>query len=113
MTPTGVQVVVSPVDPPIFIPPQGGAVRFLVEIVNRSNVAVDVDFWTELEAPGGGLRASRPRSLTVGAGATLMLRTRQRIPAQARPGTYSLRGFVGTFPAVDDSDAFTFVKRRG
>jgi hypothetical protein len=108
--PNGLDVVVTPVDPPIVIPPEGGSVRFLVDIVNRSDAAVDFDFWTELERPGGGLKTSSPRSLTVEAGRTLTLRARQRIPARAPSGTYTLRALVGGFPASDDADTFTFVK---
>jgi hypothetical protein len=108
--PTGLQALVTPIDPPIVIPPQGGTVRFQVEIVNRSNVAVDFDLWTELEILGGGLRTGSPRALTLEAGASLTVRSRQRIPAGAPAGTYTLRGLVGTFPTADDSDSFTFVK---
>jgi hypothetical protein len=109
-SPTGLAITVTPVDPPVVIPPEGGTVRFAMEIVNRSAVAVDFDLWTELELPGGGMRTSSPRSLTLDAGATLTLRARQRIPAQAPPGTYSLRGLVGAFPSADDLDSFTFLK---
>jgi hypothetical protein len=108
--PTGLDISVTPVDPPIVIPPEGGTVRFQVEIANRSDVAVEFDLWTELERPGGGLKTSSPRSLTVEAGGTLNFRARQRIPAQAPSGTYTLRGLVGSFPAADDADTFTFVK---
>jgi hypothetical protein len=107
---TGLDIVVTPVDPPIVVPPGGGTVRYRVRIVNRSDAAVEFDFWTELERPGGGLKTSSPRSLTVGAGGTLTFRARQRIPAQAPSGTYTLRGLVGGFPATDDADTFTFVK---
>jgi len=104
------QAFVTPIDPPIVIPPQGGTVRFQVEIVNRSNVAVDFDLWTELEVPGGGLRTGSPWALTLDAGASLTVRLQRRIPPGAPPGTYTLRCLVGTFPTADDSDSFTFVK---
>jgi FG-GAP repeat len=109
-SPTGLAITVTPVDPPVVIPPEGGTVRSVVEIVNRSDGAVEFDFWTELQSPDGGLRTSSPRSLTLGAGANLTLNARQRIRAQAPPGTYTLRGLVGTFPSAVDSDTFTFVK---
>jgi hypothetical protein len=110
---TGLQVVVTPIDPPIVIPPEGGTVRFRAEIVNRSNTPVDFDLWIELEAPSGATRTSRPRSLTLEAGATLALRGRQQIRGTAPPGIYTLRGLVGTFPVSNDSDTFTFVKQSG
>lgn len=108
--PTGLAIAVTPVDPPILIPPEGGTVRFRVEVVNRSDVAVEFDLWTELERPDGNVRTGSRRSLTLEAGATLTLRGRQRIRAQAPAGTYSLRGLVGIFPSADDSDSFTFLK---
>jgi len=108
--PTGLEIVVTPIGPPIVLPLEGGTVRFRAEIVNRSTVAVDFNFWTELVRPDGGLRTGSPRSLTLEAGASLILKGRQRIPAGAPPGTYTLRGLVGTFPTADDSDSFTFVK---
>lgn len=108
--PTGLDVVVTPVDPPIVIPPEGGTVRLLVEIVNRSDVAVDFELWTELERPDGRVRIGSPRSLTLEGGASLRLRGKQRIRAQAPPGTYTLRGLVGNFRTADDFDTFTFVK---
>lgn len=107
---TGLQVAVTPFDPPIVIPAGGGTVRFSIEVVNRSAAAVDFDLWMELERPGGGMRTTSPRSLTVEAGQTLDLRVRQRIPAQSPPGTYTVRALVGTFPAADDVDTFTFLK---
>jgi hypothetical protein len=106
----GLQIAVTPVDPPIVLLPEGGTVRFLVEVVNRSPISVDFDFWTELERPGGGVRTGSPLSLTLGADQTLILSRAQRIPAKAPPGTYTLRGLVGTFPLADDADAFTFTK---
>ncbi len=109
--PTGLQIVVTPIHPPIVIPPGGGRVRFLVEIVNRSDVAIDFDFWTELEVPGGGLRTSSPQPLTLEGGASLTFKAHRRIRAQAPPGTYTLRGLAGAFPVADDSDTFTFVKQ--
>jgi hypothetical protein len=109
-SPTGLAITVTPVDPPVVIPPEGGTVRSVVEVVNRSDAVVAFDFWTELQSPDGGLRTSPPRSLTLDGGASLTLNTRQRIRAQASPGTYTLRGLVGTFPSAVDSDTFTFVK---
>jgi hypothetical protein len=73
-------------------------------------VAVEFDLWTELERPDGNVRTGSPRSLTLEAGATLTIRGRQRIRAQAPAGTYSLRGLVGTFPSADESDSFIFLK---
>ncbi len=108
--PTGLEIVVTPLEPPIILPPEGGTVRFQVEIVNRADPTVICDFWTELERPDGGLRTSSPRSLTLDAGATLIRTARQPIPAGAPSGTYTLRGLVGTFPAAEDSDTFTFMK---
>jgi hypothetical protein len=108
--PAGLEIVLTPVDPPIVIPPEGGTVRFRMQILNRSDAAVDFDLWTELEQPDGSVRTSPPRSLTLEAGATLTRTARQRIGAQAPPGTYTLRGVVGVFPAAEDMDGFTFVK---
>ena len=107
---TRLLVTVTPVDPPIVIPPEGGSVRFSVEILNRSSAAVDFDLWTELERPGG-VRTRSPRSLSVAAGRTVTLALRVRVAGGEPAGTYTLRGLVGTFPVAEDSDTFTFVKQ--
>jgi hypothetical protein len=107
---TDLRISAVPVDPPIHIPGSGGTVRFQVTIVNRSAAAIDFDLWTELAGPGGSIRSSSPRRLTLDATASLTRELRLRIPGVAPPGTYTLRALVGTFPAADDSDSFTFVK---
>jgi hypothetical protein len=107
---TGLEVVVTPIDPPIVIPPAGGTVRFRVAIVNRSGGPASFQLWTVLERPDGGTRTGRPRPLTLAAGATLTRTLRQQIRSGAAPGTYTLRALVGDFPLPDDSDGFTFVK---
>ncbi len=81
-----------------------------MEILNRSSVSVEFDLWKELEPPGGGVLTSSPRSMSLGPGQSLTLRARQRIPPEAPPGTYALRGLVGAFPVAEDSDTFTFRK---
>jgi hypothetical protein len=107
---TGLQVTVTPIDPPIVVPAAGGTVRYRIEVVNRSAAQVTFDLWTELTPPAGSVRRSQPRGLTVGGGATLVRRARARISAGSPAGTYSLRVVVGTFPVEQDSDAFTFQK---
>lgn len=107
---TGLQVVVTPVNPPIVIPPGGGTVRFRVEITNRSDGPEAFDLWTVLERPDGGTRTGLPRTLALDAGASLIRTLRQPIRSGAQSGTYTLRALVGDFPVPVDSDAFTFVK---
>ena len=108
--PTGPEVVVSPIDPPIVIPPEGGTVRFQVRLVNRSDMAVTVDSWLQLERPNGQIKTGSPRSFTLEAGQTVNRQASLRIGGQAPVGTYTIRGFVGTFPVPEDRDSFTFVK---
>jgi FG-GAP repeat len=108
--PTALKVVVTPLDPPIVLPPEGGTVRFFVVVTNPSGASVEFDLWTELDRPDGGTRQGRPKTLTVGAGETVSFQLRQRIPGQAPAGTYTLRGLVGTFPTAEDVDTFRFVK---
>ena len=110
MPPTGPEVVLTPVDPPIVLPPEGGTVRFVLEVVNPSDTAVTVDVWMQVEAPGGAVRTSAPRSVTLPAGQTMARAGQLPVPGGAPAGTYQLRGFVGAFPTAEDQDSFTFVK---
>jgi hypothetical protein len=110
VAPSGLEIAVTPIDPPVVIPASGGTVRLRIAVVNNAAVAVGFDLWTELERPDGRVRTSSPLHLTLDAGATLTRTVQRRISADAPPGGYTLRGLVGAFPIADDVDAFTFVK---
>ena len=110
VAPSGLELTVTPVDPPVVIPAAGGTVRLRIAVVNNAAVPRDFDLWTVLERPDGRTSTSSPLNLTVDAGATLTRALQRRIPASAPAGSYTLRGLVGAFPTAEDVDAFTFVK---
>jgi hypothetical protein len=100
----------TPINPPIIIPPQGGSFRYLVAITNNTATEQTVDLWIEIEDPQGGIFSPGPSMVTIGANATTTLSRRQRVPSGLSAGVYTLRGLIGTFPIADASDSFTWEK---
>ena len=100
----------SPRNPPIVIPPTGGSFRYKLDLVNGSDVIRTVDIWVVLTGPGTN-RIVRQFSRTLAPGGSFQRNFTQRIPGSAGAGTYSVTGNVGTFPAAEVSDSFTFEKQ--
>jgi hypothetical protein len=107
-----VQITLTPVAPPIVIPPGGGGFSFDVAMENQSPFAQLFDIWCSVEVPGGAQFLTIgpiPLHLDPGAGIS-RLRT-QSVPASAPAGQYFYRGFVGDYPwNVTDADFFPFLK---
>ncbi len=103
----------EPVDPPIILPPQGGAFDYTASLAcDPSNYAI-FDAWTELLLPDGqtmGPLYIRP-NVFLAAGDSLFRQLEMYVSAWAMPGTYEFRGYLG--PSLDSvwaADFFTFEK---
>jgi hypothetical protein len=103
----------TPLNPPILIPPSGGRFQFTALVENDSAAAVQFDFWTMVTLPGGGTigplinigdRILSPNS-------SLSRNFTQEINAPVGSGVFLYRGYVGQYPStVWGQDQFEVVK---
>ena len=100
---------VTPRNPPIVIPPQGGIFSYDVVVINAGSVAQTVDIWTVLTGPGVDLTRG-PFTSTIQPGSSFTQTLRQRISGNMPAGTYTISGNAGSFPITTVSDNFTFQK---
>lgn len=107
-----VTITLTPLDPPIVIPPEGGRFGFEIAVTNHTDDTRTVDLWLTLTGPGVDFERG-PRGTTLAPGATLEHHVGITVPAIAEAGTYTVTMAVGTFPTPDESDAFTFEKTAG
>ena len=109
-----VSITLTPLNPPITIPPQGGSYQYEVLITNNSDSSQTFDVWLQITAPNGASRTLGPVSATLQPGQSLHPTLTQQVPGFAPAGTYSHAGFVGDFPnTIVDSDSFTWDKAAG
>ncbi len=105
----GLQVTMTPLNPPIVIGAGGGSFDYTFEIVNTGTVSETVDIWITIT--GNGIsRTLGPVTKTIAAGGTLSKTFTQTVPSGAPAGTYTQTGNVGNFPIADASDSFTWEK---
>ncbi|RJP82180.1 MAG: hypothetical protein C4524_01185, partial [Candidatus Zixiibacteriota bacterium] len=108
----GVIVNLSPVAPPIQIPPAGGSFDFNVWLINSETGPQTFDLWTMAQLPNGSWSSplQPPVTLTLPGGANLTRVRTQNVPAAAPAGEYAFCCYVGDYPADWDSSFFTFFK---
>lgn len=103
----------EPVNPPIILPPQGGAFNYTAEIFcDETNYAI-FDAWAELLLPDGQIMGPLfiRSDLFLAAGDSLFREMEFYVSAWAMPGLYEFRGYLGDCPdTVYASDFFTFEK---
>jgi len=108
-----VSITLTPVNPPIEIPANGGSFNFNVSITNGESSTQAFDGWIMQQVPGGGTQGPMlgPVNLTLSAGVTLNRTRTQSVPGSAAPGTYNYIGYVGSYSSVKwDSSFFTYTK---
>jgi len=111
-----VSVTMTPVSPPINIPPQGGSFDWNITLHNNESTPQTFDVWTIITLPNGSTRPGWGPflNLTMGAGATINRVRTQVIVERYPPGDYTYTGNVGDHPdSVWDSDSFPFTKLLG
>jgi hypothetical protein len=106
-------VELTPINPPIIIPPTGGNFSYTVEITNVSGNLVNFDGWIEIMLPDSSIYGPLfLRNVNLQAGASINRTSVQVVPANAPAGTYQYILNGGIYPAqVWDSDSFHFVKQ--
>lgn len=107
------QLTLTPENPPIIIPENGGSFDFNLAAVNTSSSTITTDIWTEIILPGAGsvgpLILAEDIFFDAGYG-TNRDRT-QEVPSFAPPGTFTYYAYSGSHPwVVEYNDTFTFTK---
>ncbi len=112
----GLNLILTPLNPPIVIPSGGGVFAFTAEIENTDTIALSFDAWTETILPGGTvfepliLRSN----LSIAPGQVITRAVTQFVPGGAPAGNYTYIGNAGMYPdSVTVSDRFTFEKSAG
>ena len=106
-------VTLTPLNPPILIPANGGSFEFNIEVENTGTTTVTFDIWTMATLPNGNEYGPiiGPIELTLAPGASIDRDRTQAVPAGAPTGTYSYDAYVGLYPSsVWDEDHFNFEK---
>ena len=105
---------VSPVNPPIHVPPAGGAFNYNALFTNNYNQPITSDIWAIIEAPIIGAFQVFLRNDCSIPGNTSAIRTmEQMIPSSAPEGEYTYYVNIGNHPwVVDYYGCFTFTKDR-
>ncbi len=107
-----VLVTLTPYNPPIQVPANGGQFSFNIAITNNEAVSVAFSVWTTVTLPTGG--AYGPiinAAVTIPASITADRDRNQSVPATAPTGNYIYNAYIGNYPSVIwDEDHFTFEK---
>ncbi len=109
----GVDITMTPVNPPIQIPASGGSFSFNVSLQNLSAVPQTFDGWIMQILPDNTWQGPllEPISLTLPPGFTLQRQRSQNVPGSALPGSYTYIGYVGLYSTVKwDSSFFNYTK---
>ena len=108
-----VEVTMTPENPPITVPANGGTFNFNIQVSNLSTNPVNVDIWTMATLPNGseyGPIINFPDFQLPGSASPNRDRT-QAVPASAPSGMYSYDAYVGEYPnIVWAEDHFDFQK---
>jgi len=113
--PADVTVNLTPMQPAIVIPPQGGAFNYIFNIVNNSASAVTLQVWSEAILPDGSVYGPIIlRTVTIPSDGSLTRSLVQSVPGSAPAGDYTYRARAGTYPSiVAAEDSFDFIKEAG
>ena len=108
------QVSITPQNPPIIIPPQGGSFQYLMELANAGNLPLTADIWIMVTLPDSsqvGPVFSRMGINMLG-GAVISRNMTQSVPASAPAGLYLYTMYGGNYNngVVYSQDSFEFSK---
>jgi len=109
---TNVVVTLTPENPPITIPPEGGSFNFTVEVENLGLYTVHFDAWIDALLPDLTVYPILMRpAMTMNPGGSLFRAMSQSVPGGAPAGDYSYQAHVGNFGwNVWGEDSFPFTK---
>ena len=108
-----VNVTLTPENPPIIIPANGGIINFNIGVSNNTASAQVVDIWTMITLPSGaeyGPLMNVP-NINLTAGLSTDRDREQAIPAGAPAGDYTYDAYIGEYPDLHYAEAhFDFTK---
>lgn len=108
-----VAITLSPHNPPIQIPPQGGWFTYDGVVTNNTNAGVVVDAWTMVFLPTGHVFGPKQlyRDIYLAPYGDSLKTISQRVKRFAPSGEYTYVGYVGHYPDTKlDSSYFHFTK---
>jgi hypothetical protein len=111
-----VDLTVTPYDPPVTIPPQGGRFFFRARLKNLTGQSQSWEVWSMARLPSGEYYGPLERaSIELGPNRGVRLDSlRQNVPGYAPSGGYLYIGYVGVYPdSVADSSYFEVTKIEG
>ena len=110
--PYELELTLTPENPPIVIPPEGGIIDFNIGITNTAVSSRNFDVWFEVILPSGEVVETFLReNISLPGGADISRDMSQNIPPPAPPGDYIYRAVCGDHPgAVFAEDSFPFTK---
>lgn len=106
-------VTLTPINPPIVIPPSGGSFSYTASLHNNETDSIYTEVWVEVELPNGNIYGPViHKYVALPAGGTASRTLIQFVPGGAPPGTYTYTMYTGSrLPrVVNDESSFTFVK---
>jgi hypothetical protein len=105
---------VIPAASPMIFGPQGGAIRFRVDLNNTTSSPVPFDGWIDVTMPSGMNFGPvlGPLHLTLPGGGSISKLLSLNLPGMAPTGVYSLNVYIDDFSvgSTFDIDSFTFIK---
>jgi len=113
LAPGAEDITLTPVNPPIIIPANGGSFNFNGVIANNSTMTLSCYVWIMVRLPNGTVTGPvlGPVPLTLAAGGQITRLRTQSVPGSAPAGQYTYTGFVGIYPSAPlDSSYFNFTK---
>jgi hypothetical protein len=107
-------VTLTPINPPIVVPAQGGSFQFTAAVLNNGPSPAPFSAWARIKYPDGTYTAPTlgPVILSPPVGVAVSRLRTQNIPSTYPTGLYTYLGYANstfTYPAVDSS-SFTFTK---
>ncbi len=110
-------VTLSPINPPVQIPANGGSFQFDITVANQNAAPTTVDVWTMVTLPDSSLYGPvlLRQNIPLGTGQSISRTLTQNVPANASAGTYYYKALVGSylFGTVSGYDWFGFEKSAG
>jgi agmatine deiminase len=106
-------VTVTPVNPPIVIPPGGGSFSYNANLHNLETDSIYTEIWAEIVIPSGyAYGPVLQRSVNLAANGTVSRMMSQAVPGTAPAGNYIFKMYTGSrLPrVVNDSSYFSFTK---
>ena len=105
-------VTLTPYNPPVQIPSNGGSFEFNIAVANNGTNPAAFDVWTMATLPGGRIYGPILNvNLSLEPGTSIDRDRTQTIPAFAPTGDYTYDAYLGSYPnEIWDEDHFDFEK---